>query len=395
MGQPQPADQLAHGIEIAGHRKRQHPAKTGHLPARNSVAGVFGQARVVHRLDPRVRFEEFGHGLGIAVLPLHAKLERLQAAAQQERRHRIQRRAVDFAKVEDLPDQRAASAHDPAHRIGMSAEELGRAVDDQVRAQPQGLLVYRSCEGIVDHHDRAGCMRFGRQALDVDDLQRRVGRAFQIKDVAALVYFRLDRVEVGRVAQRHIDAEARQELDEQFIGAAISIFDRNHPLARRQQREQRIADRGHPGGKTGRVFRVFEQPHSRLEVVDGRVGVARIHVAGLFAPPHGGPFVQVVVGERHAVEHRHHRHAFRGNARPVPPHAAGRRTQLVFKRILAHRRPLAGNMFSRAYLTLFTTRSITALPGMAATTIDSPRRADLTWTVRSANRFSDDSILCF
>ena len=65
-------------------------------------------------------------------------------------------------------------------------------------------------------------------------------------------------VVVGGVAELHLDADARQEVDEHLVGAAVGVLDRDDAVARREQREERVADRGHAGGEAGGRLRALQ-----------------------------------------------------------------------------------------------------------------------------------------
>ena len=114
---------------------------------------------------------------------------------------------------------------------------------------------------------------------------------------------------VGGVAELDLDAEARQEVDEHLVGAAVGVLDRDDAVARREQREERVADGGHAGGEAGGRLRALEDADLLLEGVHGGVGVAAVDVARLAAQGHVQPAVHVRVAERGAVDDRHLRRA--------------------------------------------------------------------------------------
>ena len=66
--------------------------------------------------------------------------------------------------------------------------------------------------------------------------------------------------------------------------------------------DQRQRDRRHAGRGRARGFRAFERRHAPLEHVDGRIGKARILIAGIFALEArfglGGAVVDVALGEK-------------------------------------------------------------------------------------------------
>ena len=141
------------------------------------------------------------------------------------------------------------------------------------------------------------------QPLDVDDLQGRVGRCLEVQHLAALLDFLLDGVEIAGVAQANFDVLSRQEFDEDLVGAAVGVLDRNHAIARLEQREQRVADGRHAGGEAGGLFTAVHDADFFLQRPHRWVGVARVDVALFFAERDVEPFVHVVVAEGHGIEH--------------------------------------------------------------------------------------------
>ena len=139
----------------------------------------------------------------------------------------------------------------------MPANIFGSAMDDQVRAQRQGVGVDRRGDGVVYNNHCSNLVSRPRQPLNVDHFQGRVGRRFQIQHRAAFFDLGFDGfVVVGR-AEFCLDIQARQKAGEDLISSAVGIFDRDHAVAGFEQRVERVADGCHPRGKTGRCFGSF------------------------------------------------------------------------------------------------------------------------------------------
>ncbi len=271
------------------------------------MAGVILEARIVNGVDLRTLDQESRQGHGVVVVARHPELEGLEAPQDHVGRGGVQRGAVDLPEVEDPTDQLPRADGHAAHGVRVAVEEFRRAVNDEIGAELEWLLVDRRREGVVHDHDRADRSASLHQALEGEDLESGVGRRLQIEHATALGDLRFDRVPVVGLAELHVDAEARQELGEDLQGAAVGVLDAHHPLARREQGEEGVADGGHSGGEARRRLAAFEGSDLLLEHGHRRVGVARVDVARLLAGRHRVPTVHVIIGIGDAVDHGHGR----------------------------------------------------------------------------------------
>ena len=123
-------------------------------------------------------------------------------------RHGVERRAGDLAVVIHLPDQLRVAAEHAPQRVGVTAQELGRAVDDEVGAERQRVLVDGRRKGVVGDHDGADAVRRDGQPRDIHHLEGGIGRGLEVDDPAALGDGRLELVVVGRLAE--LDAARRR-----------------------------------------------------------------------------------------------------------------------------------------------------------------------------------------
>ena len=114
----------------------------------------------------------------------------------------------------------------------MAAQKLGGAVQHEVRAQRQRILVDGRGEGVIDDDRRPGPVSRAGEAVQVHDFQRGIGGRFQVKHAAAFGDLRFDGVVIGGVAQADLDLEARQEFGKQDVGAAVGILHRDDAIAR-------------------------------------------------------------------------------------------------------------------------------------------------------------------
>src|SRR5581483_11518766 len=206
----------------------------------------------------------------------------------------------------------------------MTAEVLGRTMQHQIGATLQRILVDGCSEGVVHRDERAGSMRSLRQAPDVDDLDGWIGGGLEIQKPAAATNFRLDALEIARVAQADLDAERGQEFGEQLVRAPITVLDGDDALTGAQQREERSADSRHAGSEAGGRFRPLQVPDLLLEGAYRWVGIARIDVSGSALLGDGLPGLDVAIPEGDAVYDRHLGGAFVGLVLGFPAPDRGR-----------------------------------------------------------------------
>ena len=185
----------------------------------------------------------------------------------------------------------------------MAAEEFGGAVQHQIGAQRQGVLVDGRREGVVGDHDGPDRVGRGGQTRDVQHLECRVGGRLQVDQPAAAGDGGLDLLVVVGLAELDLDADARQEVDEQLIGAAVGVLDRHDAIAGRQQGKEHVTDGGHAGGEARGSLGAFEDPDLLLEGVHGGIRVAAVDVARLAPKSYVEPRIHVRVAVGGAVDH--------------------------------------------------------------------------------------------
>jgi hypothetical protein len=114
---------------------------------------------------------------------------------------------------------------------------------------------------------------------DVDDFQRRVGRALEEEDLRVRANGFLPVLDVAAIDQRGLHAVARHQL---FDDPATGTEERaggNDMVARLHLAEKRCGNGGHARcGRPG-VFGAFQRAHALFEHVDGGIGIARIDEA--------------------------------------------------------------------------------------------------------------------
>ena len=221
----------------------------------------------------------------VAVCALDADLQRLQPLEQHPGVERAERRAgLAQEGVEVVGDELLVGEDDAAEAAALAVDVLGRRIDDDVGAELQRLLQERRGEDVVDDQPRAGLVGDLGDRGDVDDFERRIGRAFEeAAPWSSSLTACPPLAEVGAVDQRRGDAVARQQLLDDVAARAEQRLRRDDVVAGLEVAEEDGGDRRHAARRRPRGPGAFEKPHALLEHGDGRVGVARIDEAGLLA----------------------------------------------------------------------------------------------------------------
>ncbi len=121
--------------------ERQHRAETALLARRDGMAGMFGQARVVHRADRRMLVQQGNDRGGIFLVHAQARIQRAQATQGQEGIERWTRQAQRVAPPHQLLVHcRITRDHCPAHHIAVAVDVLRGGMQHQVRTERQRLL---------------------------------------------------------------------------------------------------------------------------------------------------------------------------------------------------------------------------------------------------------------
>ena len=169
-------------------QERDHPAVVAHLPGRDLVAGVVGEAGVEHLLDARVVGEEGDDGARVLAVLAHAHGEGLEPAEHEPRVERPGDRAERvLQEAEPLRDRLVVRRDHAGDDVGVAAEVLRRRVDHDVGAEVERVLQVRRGERVVDDDLRADRVRRLGDGGDVDDVEQRVGRALDPDEPRLLV----------------------------------------------------------------------------------------------------------------------------------------------------------------------------------------------------------------
>ena len=217
---------------------------------------------------------------GGAALPLDAQFQRLQPFQQQPGVERAQRRpGVAVEQPEIVLDVFLAGQDRAAERAALPVDMLGRRIDDDIGAERQRLLQQRCRKDIVHDQDAAGAMRQPRHLGEIDDLHRRVRRAFAERHRRAWRQRLFPGREVAPVDDDGLDPVARQQFGDDVIARAEQRAAGDDPLAGAHLAQQGREHRRHAAGRRAAGLRPLDQPQPLLEHRHGRVAVARIDVA--------------------------------------------------------------------------------------------------------------------
>src|SRR5271157_5233074 len=120
----------------------------------------------------------------------------------------------------------------------LAVDVLGRRIDNDVGAQRQRLLQERGRKYVVDDEEAAGAVRQPGDLNQIDDLHRRVRRAFAKSKRRAAGECRLPGAEIASVDEHGLDAPTRQQIGDDVMAGAEQGSARHHLLAGAQSAEE-------------------------------------------------------------------------------------------------------------------------------------------------------------
>ncbi len=165
--------------QTAAHHRANHAAETAHLPPRQLVLGMAGQAGIDHPFDFWMPLQPGGDVQGVGTVPLHAQRQGFQAAQDHEAVERAGDRADGVLQVTQPLGQLPATTYRyAADDIGMAVQVLGRRMDDDIETGFQRSLRPRRGEGIVGHRQNAARAGHGGDHLQVHQFQQRIAGGF-------------------------------------------------------------------------------------------------------------------------------------------------------------------------------------------------------------------------
>ena len=335
------------------------------------IVGAALQPAVVHPGHPFVLLQEFGHGLRVLAVALHAQVQRLQSQVEQEAvegaghrpqvAHQLCRGLGDvghpaeglrvgqpvvalvrLAQSRELVGMgrpvEVAAVHDgAAHRCGVPVHVFRGGVGHDVGPPLEGAAVDGRGEGVVHDERHAVAVGHPGEAFDVEHVSARVREGLAEEALRVRPEGGLDALVLPfRVHEGAFDAQLLHRHAEEVERAAVDGVAGDEVVAR-------LADVEH-GVEVGRLPRGGQDgPHAPFQPCDfvghgvaGGVLQAGIEIARVFQVEEPGHLVAVVVFEGGAlVDGEHARLAvLRG---PSALHADGFPSHFLFHFLLCLR----------------------------------------------------------
>ena len=158
---------------------------------------------------------------------------------------------------------------------------LRRRVDDDVGAVFERTVQVGGEGGVIDDERDAEFLGDLTHFGEGEDVQARVAEAFSVESLGVRLHGLAEVLGIVAVDERHLDAEFRQGVVEEIIGAAVELGDRDDMVAGAGEVEDGCGDGGLAGGVGERTGTAFEGREALLEDVRRRVHDARVDVAEL------------------------------------------------------------------------------------------------------------------
>ena len=147
-------------------------------------------------------------------------------------------------------------------------------MQDAVDAELVRARIERGREGRVDERNDTARSSNAHDSLDVDELQGRVRRRFQVHDSSIGPNGLLETVGLRRAEPAHVNAVSGKKLESESMRAAIDFALHDRVVALLQVREQRRRNSGHSRAEDGRGLRGLELRHDALRERKRRVPVS-------------------------------------------------------------------------------------------------------------------------
>ena len=157
-----------------------------------------------------------------------------------------------------------------------------------------GRLRYGRGKGIVDEERNAGGVGDRGDLRNVEHFQAGIADGLGDHQPGVGADRGAETVEVARLDERGRDAEARQRVGEKIDAAAIERRRRDDMVAGASKRGDGKMHRRHAARRTDGADAVFQRREPLLQHRRGRVGNARVDVAGAFQVEQPGGVIGIV-----------------------------------------------------------------------------------------------------
>ena len=173
--------------------------------------------------------------------------------------------------------------NDAAEAASLAVDMFGGGIDHAISAELERALPQRRRKDVVDHKRGARAMRDLRHFLQVNHLERRVGRRFKEEGFGIGPHRRAPLREIGPVHERASDAKARQQILHHITAGAEQRPGGDDMVAGPHLSHHRGGNGGHAACGRARGLSAFEGGHARFEHRNGGIGKAGIEIARLLA----------------------------------------------------------------------------------------------------------------
>ena len=263
-----------------------------HLLLGKLMTGMAFKARIQHALHHGMTFEEARNLHGVVTMLLHANIQGLHAAVDEECFERPEDCTCHILETEHiaLVYELLGSDSHTRNYISVTVEILGGTVDDYIGAEVDGSLDIGGREGVVndDLGVGAGGMRKRGDGFYVDELEAGVGGSLKIEGLGVGTDGCLYSINVLKVYKGDFDTVTGQPVGEECKGAAVEGIVRKQMIACVKHGPHDGGNRTHTASHGHACLRMLKS--SELSGDFGCVGIAQtgVDIAFLFACETGG-----------------------------------------------------------------------------------------------------------
>ncbi len=203
------------------------------------------------------------------------------------------------------PGKSPAIDDDAAQRGAMAAHEFGQRMNHDIGAVIDRPHQHRRRHGIVDNQGYAMTMRNARQRLEIADVAGGVADRLAEYRTGVLVDERFNIRSAIGLREAHLHPHFRKDMCEQRVGGAVQLRHRHQVAARFQCIHRGVKKRSLSGRHAERAHAALEFGDPLFQHIGGRIGNARIAIAGHFQIEQCRAVLGAVEGIRRRLVDRH------------------------------------------------------------------------------------------